>query len=147
MRINYHSGVCPCCREYVAPRAPEGLELGPPFGPGLRALILRLHITQAISVERFASLMGEVFGLTIGEGAIANFLARAQTRLLTATARMAAAVRTGPVVGSDQTSARVRGTGVALSPLAELCRYSRGLANDKLADHKRVCTLVTWRNG
>ena len=37
--------------------------------------------------------MGEVFGLTIGEGAIANFLARAQMRLLTATARMAVAVR------------------------------------------------------
>ena len=108
-RINRHSGVCPCCRKHVAAAAPEGLEPGSPFGPGLCALILHLHITQAISFERLARLMSEVFGLTISEGAIANILARAQTPLLAAAAPMAAAVRASPVVGSDETSARVCG--------------------------------------
>lgn len=109
IRINRHSGVCPCCRKHVSATAPEGLEPGSPFGPGLCALILHLHITQAISFERLARLMGEVFGLTISEGAIANILARAQTPLLAAAAPMAAAVRASPVVGSDETSARVCG--------------------------------------
>jgi transposase len=108
-RINRHSGVCPCCRKPVSAPAPEGLEHGSPFGPGLCALILHLHITQAISFERLARLMGEVFGLAISEGAIANILARAQTPLLTAAAPMAAAVRASTVVGSDETSARVCG--------------------------------------
>ena len=62
-RINRHSGVCPCCRKHVAAPAPEGLEPGSPFGPGVCALILHLHITQAIGFERLARLMGEVFSL------------------------------------------------------------------------------------
>jgi transposase len=108
-RINRHGGVCPCCRKHVSAPAPEGLEPGSPFGPGLCALILHLHITQAISFQRLARVMGEVFGLTISEGAIANILGRAQMPLLAAAAPIAAAVRASPVVGSDETSARVCG--------------------------------------
>lgn len=89
--------------------AREGLEPGSPFGPGLCALILHLHIAQAISFERLARLMGEVFGLTISEGAITNVLARAQTPLLAAATPMAAAVRASAVVGSYETSTRVCG--------------------------------------
>jgi transposase len=108
-RINRHSGICPCCRKHMAAPALEGFEPGSPLGPGLHALILHLHITQAISFERLARLMGEVFGLSISEGAIANILSRTQTPLLAAAAPMAAAVRARPVMGSDETSTRVCG--------------------------------------
>jgi transposase len=64
---------------------------------------------QAIGFERLARLLTEVFGLTISEGAIANILARAKPPLLAAAAAIAAAVRASPVVGSDETSARVAG--------------------------------------
>lgn len=109
IRINRHRGVCPCCRKQVSAPVPEGFEPGSPFGPGVEALILHLRITQAISFERLACLMREVFGLSISEGAIANILSRAQTPLLAAADTIAAAVRVSPVVGSDETSARVRG--------------------------------------
>jgi transposase len=108
-RINRHGGVCPGCRKHVAAPAPEGLEPSSPFGPGVCALILHLHIPQAIGFERPARLMGEVFNLAISEGAIANILARAQAPLLAAVAPMAAAVRASAVVGSDEISARVCG--------------------------------------
>jgi transposase len=108
-RINRHGGVCPCCRKRVCAPAPEGFEPGSPFGPGLRALIIHLHITQAIGFQRLTRLMAEVFGLTISEGAIANILARAEAPLLAAAAPIAAVVRASPVVGSDETSARVCG--------------------------------------
>ena len=108
-RINRHRGLCPCCHQPVAAPAPEGLEPGSPFGPGLCALIIHLHVTQAIGFQRLARLMAEVFGLTISEGAIANILARAEAPLLAAAAPIAAAVRASPVVGSDETSARVGG--------------------------------------
>jgi transposase len=54
------------------------MEPGSPFGPSIAALILHLHITQAISFELLSRLMGEVFDLAISEGAIANILARAE---------------------------------------------------------------------
>ena len=108
-RINRHRGVCPCCRRAVSAPAPVGFEPGSPFGPGIEALIIHLHITQAIGFERLSRLMAEVFGLSISEGAIANILARAQTPLAAAAEGIAAAVRASAVVGSDETSARVRG--------------------------------------
>jgi len=108
-RIHRHRGTCPCCRKAVAAPAPEGFEPGSPFGPGIGALIIHLHITQAVSFERLSRLMADVFGLSISEGAIANILARAQTPLVAAADAIAAAVRASPVVASDETSARVRG--------------------------------------
>ena len=108
-RIHRRRGVCPCCRKRVAAPAPEGFAPGSPFGPGLCALIIHLHVTQAIGFERLARLLAEVFGLTLSEGAIANVLARAEAPLLAATAPIAAAVRASPVVGCDETSARVAG--------------------------------------
>jgi len=108
-RIHRHRGVCPGCRKRIAAPAPEGFAPGSPFGPGLCALIIHLHVTQAIGFERLARLLAEVFGLRISEGAIANILTRAEAPLLAATAPIAAAVRASPVVGCDETSARVAG--------------------------------------
>ena len=108
-RVYRHHGVCPCCRKRVAAAVPEGLKPGSPFGPGLCALIIHLHVSQAIGFERLARLLAEVFGLAISEGAIANILARAEALLLAATAPIAEAVRESPVVSSDETSARVAG--------------------------------------
>jgi len=108
-RINRHRGVCPCCRKRVAAAAPQGFAPGSPFGPALCALIIHLHITQAISFERLARLMAEVFAVSLSEGAIANILARAEAPLLAAVQPIAAAVRASPVVASDETSTRVGG--------------------------------------
>ncbi len=82
---------------------------GSPFGPDLTALIVHLHVTQAIGFERLAQLLDEVFGIRISEGAIANLIARAQTPLTASAATIAAEVRASPVVASDETSARVKG--------------------------------------
>jgi len=116
-RIHRHHGACPCCHRRVTATAPDGFTSGSPFVPGLRTLIIHLHVTQAISFERLARLLAEVFGLTIpldalasgSGGAIANILARAETPLLAAAAPIAAAVPASPVVRSDEISARVAG--------------------------------------
>ncbi len=108
-RINRHRGVCPCCQNHVAAPAPEGFPPGSPFGPQICALIIHLHVTQAIGFQRLARLMAEAFGLVISEGAIANILARAAEPLLAATGPIAAAVRASAVVASDETTARVNG--------------------------------------
>jgi transposase len=108
-RIHRHRGTCPCCRRGFSAPAPEGMAPGSPFGPGLAALILHLHVTQAISFERLVRLMDEVFGVTISEGAIANLLARAEAPMIVAAEKIADEVRSSKVVASDETSARVKG--------------------------------------
>ena len=108
-RIHRHRGTCPgCARAFSAP-APEGLEPGSPFGPGIVALVLHLHITQAIGFERLVKLMDEVFGVTLSEGAIANMLARAEAPMIVAAEKVAEEVRSAKVVASDETSARGKG--------------------------------------
>jgi len=82
---------------------------GSPFGPDLTALILHLHVTQAIGFERLVRLLDDVFGIRLSEGAIANMLARVGTPLTVAAETAATAVRNSKVVASDETSARVAG--------------------------------------
>jgi len=108
-RVHRHRGVCPCCaRGFQAP-VPEGLEPGSPFGPGIVALVLHLHITQAIGFQRLVKLMDEVFGVSLSEGAVANMLARAEAPMIVAAEKIAEDVRAAKVVASDETSARVKG--------------------------------------
>ena len=108
-RIHRHRGTCPHCRRGFSAAPPAGMPPGSPFGPDLTALIVHLHVTQAIGFERLAQLLDEVFGIRISEGAIANLIARAQTPLTASAATIAAEVRASPVVASDETSARVKG--------------------------------------
>jgi transposase len=108
-RIHRHRGVCPGCRRGFEAPAPEGMAPGSPFGPGVAALIVHLHVTQAIGFERLVRLMDEVFGLRISEGAIANLLARAEAPMVAAAEKIAQEVRASKVIASDETSARVKG--------------------------------------
>ena len=108
-RIHRHRGTCPHCRRGFSAAPPAGMPPGSPFGPDLVALIVHLHVTQAIGFERLAQLLDEVFGIRISEGAIANLIGRAQAPLAASAATIAAEVRASPVVASDETSARVEG--------------------------------------
>jgi transposase len=143
-RIHRHRGVCPSCRRGFSAPAPPGMAPGSPFGPDLTALILHLHVTQAIGFERLVRLLDEVFGTRISEGAIANMLARAEAPLTAAAETTAAEIRRSKVVASDETSARVEGKNwwqwVLLSSTAvhHLIANSRGAAvlTDFLGDTK-----------
>jgi transposase len=108
-RIHRHRGVCPCCRKSFSAPAPDGMAPGSPFGPMIQALVIHLHVTQAIGLERLVRLLEEVFGLAISEGAIANILARAEAPMVAAAETIAEEVRSSKVVASDETSARVMG--------------------------------------
>ena len=108
-RIHRHRGRCPNCRRGFSTPPPVGMPPGSPFGPDLVALIVHLHVTQAIGFERLVRLLDEVFGIRLSEGAMANMLARAGAPLMAAAETTAAAVRSSKVVASDETSARVEG--------------------------------------
>jgi transposase len=94
-RVRLFGGRCVCCGARAVAVAPAGLEPGSPFGTSVEALVVYLHYAHAIGLERLRCLLGEIFGLSISEGALCNILARA-------TAPLAAAV-----VASDETAVRV----------------------------------------
>ncbi len=106
-RVHLFGGRCACCGERAVAAAPEGLEPGSPFGKSIEAMAVYLHYTQAIGLERLGCLFGELFGLTISEGALCNILARAQAPLEAAASAIATVVTASDVVASDETSVRV----------------------------------------
>ena len=133
-RVTLFGGSCACCGARAIAAAPPGLELGSPFGQSIAALLVYLHYTHAIGMERLATLMAEIFSLSISEGAISNMLARAREPLLAAAATIRDTVTASSVVCSDETSARVIGKNwwewVFVTTLAVLhvIRPSRGKA-------------------
>ena len=108
-RVRLFGGNCACCGGRVTAPAPSGLEPGSPFGQSIAAMVVYLHYAHAIGLERLAALMGEMFALTISEGAISNILARARDPLVAAAAAIGETVTASEVVCSDETSARVTG--------------------------------------
>lgn len=106
-RVRLFGGRCSCCGERAVASAPPGLEPGSPFGKSIEAIAVYLHYGQAIGIERLRLVLGELFGLSISEGAICNILARAQVPLEAAAAAIATLVTTADVVASDETSVRV----------------------------------------
>ena len=133
-QVRLFGGRCVCCGDRVTAAAPAGLEPGSPFGQSIAALVVYLHYAHAIGMERLATLMDEIFSLSISEGAISNMLARAREPLLAAAATIRETVLASPVVCSDETSARVSGKNwwewVFIGTLAVLhvIRPSRGKA-------------------
>lgn len=108
-RINLHSGACPCCGQRVAAEPPADMPPGSPFGPSIIAFVIYLRTRQMVGYARMVEVMRDVFGLTICEGALANMIARAAPAFAAEASHIAEAVRTAPVIHSDETSARVEG--------------------------------------
>lgn len=106
-RVTLHGGVCPCCARRFKAEPPAGLEPGSPFGPNLRALVLYLRFTQAISFERLARLMSDLLGMTISEGALVNMLADSRAAFAQQTSLIRARLLAGTILQSDETGQRV----------------------------------------
>jgi transposase len=88
---------------------PAGLEPTRTFGPQVEALLAYFHERQHIGYERLAEVCRDVFGLRISEGGIGRALRRLAERARPTYETLAGVVRAGPVIGSDETGARVDG--------------------------------------
>jgi transposase len=106
-RVILHGGVCPCCTKTFMASAPAGLEPGSPFGPNLRAFVLYLRFTQAISFERLARLCSDLLGLAISEGALVNMLDDSRLAFAAQASLIRNKLLAGTILQSDETSVRV----------------------------------------
>jgi transposase len=104
-----YAAVCPGCGARTVAEAPPGLEPERVFGPGVETLLGYLHERHHLGYQRLVEVCRDLFGLAISEGAVANALARLAQRARPAYEAIGAEVRAGPVIGSDETGARVHG--------------------------------------
>ena len=108
-RVEQHAGQCPPCGQADVAPVPVGMEPGTPFGASIQSLAIYLRYTHAISDERLAALCGQVYGVPIREGALANLFQRVKHRLDHRVAAILTRLRRSRLLGRDETSARVNG--------------------------------------
>jgi transposase len=108
-QVERYGCLCPACGKPQIAIVPESLQPGSPFGVRLRALATTLRYTHAISYRRLQRLLGEVFGVEISQGGIANLLKRVNTAVQPKRDEILNQIRQAKLIGSDETSARVNG--------------------------------------
>src|SRR4051812_13248852 len=100
---------CQGCGTRTKGTYPAGLEPTRTFGPQVEALLGYLHERHHVGYERLVEGCRDLFGLQISEGGIDNALRRLAERARPTYEAIGAQVRAGPVIGSDETGARVAG--------------------------------------
>jgi transposase len=100
---------CPACGTKNVGTYPPGWDSRQRFSPRLQATLAYLHHHQHIGYERLAELLRDLCGLRISAGGVANALSRVCQQMKQAYETIREQVRGSPVVGSDETRARVAG--------------------------------------
>ncbi len=100
---------CGGCGHRTKGAYPAGLEPTRTFGPQIEALLGYLHERHHVGYERLVEVCRDLFGLRISEGGIDLALRRLAERARPTYEAIGAEVRAGPVIGSDETGARVAG--------------------------------------
>lgn len=101
--------ICPGCQRYERAASPPGFERGRRFGPHLKRLVVYLHHAHPLSYERVKTILQDVFDLTISPGTLVNWVKGATRPLQAASEAILNQLTQEPVVGSDETGARVAG--------------------------------------
>jgi transposase len=104
-----YAATCPHCGATTVAAYPAGCEPTRVFGPHLEVLWTYLHEQHHVGYARLALLAQDLWQLRISQGALANALARVAQRLGPQAAAIREQVRASPVIGSDETGARVNG--------------------------------------
>jgi transposase len=104
-----YAATCSACGATTSAEYPAGFEPTRVFGPQLEALWTYFHEQHPVSYARLARLGRDLWQLGISQGALANAIGRVAHRLRPQATRIGDDVRASPVIGSDETSARVDG--------------------------------------
>jgi transposase len=104
-----YAASCAGCGHRTKGAYPAGLEPTRTFGPQVEALLAYFHERHHVGYERLVEVCRDVFDLQISEGGIDRALRRLAERARPTYEAIGAEVRAGPVIGSDETGARVAG--------------------------------------
>ena len=109
--VRHRRFACPCrqCGVAVKAAAPA-VATTTPFGPRIHALAIYLKGFQALSYERLSGLFGDIFGLSVSEGALMNMFIRSRDGFRIEADKARVLLRAAKVVASDETGVRIEGT-------------------------------------
>src|SRR5208283_343804 len=100
-------GTCPCCARKFKAEPPADMPKGSPFGDNLRALVIYLRFTQGIAFERLSTLLYDMLGLEISEGALVNMLEASRDAFAKQVGAIRVKLLSGTALQSDETGLRV----------------------------------------
>lgn len=98
---------CPHCGHLTAGMFPAGILPGVQYGPELRSVAVYLHHYQFLSMERTIEALQDLYQVTVSEGALAQWLQAAATRVGPTVERIKDLVATRKRIGGDETGIRV----------------------------------------
>jgi len=104
-----HEVECPHCHTLQRGTPPEGLEPTRQFGPRLEAMVIYLKQEQQLSDERIVETIRDLFGIERSEGGLHAILRRGGEAAQPEADKIAEAVAQSEIIGSDETTARVKG--------------------------------------
>ena len=143
-----HEVCCPACQLRQRGDLPAGLEAERWLGPRLEALITYLHQVHHVGFERLQTVLLDVFGVSLSTGGEVAVVERAGAAAGPEAAVIGEQVRASAVIGSDETSSRVKGRNhwewvfVSLAGVYHLIRLSRG--QDVIADFMGERRAQVW---
>lgn len=105
---NYRA-TCPSCQCEQTSAYGDGFEKGRMFGSNLEQVVLYLHYAHPLSYGRVQRILSDLYGLSISCGALVNVVKRAQGHLKQGADAIHKHLLQSPVIGSDETTARVDG--------------------------------------
>ena len=108
-RVERYGGHCRCCGTTTLAAVPEGLEPGTPFSVNIIAIAMYLRIVHAVSYQRLARLLMELFGLAIRKTALDAAFQRGKPLFDADVAAILVRLRRARVICSDETGVRVGG--------------------------------------
>lgn len=99
---------CPCGNKNRA-SYPENVNAPVQYGSGIETIVSYLHARQYVPYRRMKELLKDCFGIDLSEGSIDNIIMRFSRKAAPVYSMIKAAVSNSPVIGADETGAKVDG--------------------------------------
>ncbi|RZS96795.1 transposase [Cecembia calidifontis] len=99
---------CPCGEKNRA-AFPAGINAPVQYGSGVETMVGYLYARQYVPYIRMKELLGDCFGIGLSEGSIDNIIGRFARKAAPIYAMIKSAVSKSPVIGADETGAKVDG--------------------------------------
>ena len=105
-----YEGQCACCGHRTCATYPAGFDQPIQYGPRLAAFVGYASVRQYLPFGRLQEMLREVFDLKLSQGTIHNLLERLAKQAEPIYELIREEVEKATTVGSDETSAKVKGT-------------------------------------
>jgi transposase len=106
---NHYSCLCSNCQYKQIADFPAGVNAPIQYGTSVQAWVSYLSVCHYLPYGRVKSLLAQLVGINLSQGSIQNLLKKAATSLRVVYDRIKAEIFKSSVVGSDETSVKVKG--------------------------------------